>query len=248
MFNADKYDETTGHYAGNLDLSDYTHPLPVGLASVGGYLYLSGYSHPLPAGLASVGGGIYLSDYTHPLPVGLASVGGDLYLRGYTHPLPVGLASVGGNLHLRDYTHPLPVGLASVGGYLYLSGYSHPLAAGLASVGGDLYLDGYSHPLPAGLAGDITIPIIPEIDAQILAAIENGGTLEMGDWHTCDITHCRAGWAIHLAGENGRLLEMRVGSAAAGALIYQASRGSYPDFYALNDVAMADLRQCAGKA
>ena len=148
MFNADKYDETTGHYAGNLDLSDYTHPLPVGLASVGGNLYLSGYSHPLPA----------------------------------------------------------------------------------------------------GLAGDITIPIIPEIDAQILAAIENGGTLEMEDWHTCDTTHCRAGWVIHLAGENGRLLEMRVGSAAAGALIYQASRGSYPDFYALNDVAMADLRQCAGKA
>ena len=41
---------------------------------------------------------------------------------------------------------------------------------------------------------------------------------------------------------------LRVGSAAAGALIYQASRGSYPDFYALNEAAMADLRQCAGKA
>ena len=153
-----------------------------------------------------------------------------------------------GNLYLRGYSHPLPAGLASVGGNLYLSGYTHPLPVGLASVGGNLYLSGYSHPLPAGLAGDITIPIIPEIDAQILAAIENGGTLEMGDWHTCDTTHCRAGWAIHLAGENGRLLELRVGSAAAGALIYQASRGSYPDFYALNEAAMADLRQCAGKA
>ncbi len=115
----------------SLNLEGYTHPLPAGLASVGGNLYLRGYTHPLPAGLASVGGSLDLEGYGHPLPAGLASVGGNLDLRGYTHPLPAVLASVGGNLDLEGYGHPLPSGLASVGGYLDLGGYTHPLPAGL---------------------------------------------------------------------------------------------------------------------
>ena len=92
------------------------------------------------------------------------------------------------------------------------------------------------------------IPVIPNIDAAILAAIEAGGILEMGSWHgSCGTTHCRAGWAIHLAGEKGKALEDRVGPEMAGALIYQASRPGQPApwFYASNEKAMADLRKCA---
>jgi hypothetical protein len=65
----------------------------------------------------------------------------------------------------------------------------------------------------------------------------------MGSWHgDCGTTHCRAGWAIHLAGDAGYALEKQMGAPAAGALIYHASAGYVPDFYATNDDALADMR------
>jgi len=97
-------------------------------------------------------------------------------------------------------------------------------------------------------AKGITAPVIPNLDDAILAAIESGGKLEMGTWHTCETTHCRAGWAVHLAGVAGYALEDRIGSSAAGALIYHASTGRVPDFFASNKTALADIRACATKA
>ena len=89
-------------------------------------------------------------------------------------------------------------------------------------------------------------PVIPNIDAAILAAIAAGGKLNMGAWHTCETTHCRAGWAIHLAGAKGAKLERSYGSSVAGALIYAASRpGVVPDFYSSNEAAMADMMKHA---
>ena len=98
----------------------------------------------------------------------------------------------------------------------------------------------------AVLTGDI--PVIPNIDAAILAAIGTpGNALDMREWHTCGTKHCRAGWAIVLAGDAGAKLEYAIGPAAAGALIYAASRPDQPvpDFYASDWVALADLRICA---
>ncbi|HEY3967249.1 MAG TPA: pentapeptide repeat-containing protein [Planctomycetaceae bacterium] len=92
------------------------------------------------------------------------------------------------------------------------------------------------------------IPVIAEIDKKILAACTaDGRRLEMSTWHRCETTHCRAGWAIHLAGEAGKLLEDQLGSAAAGSLIYAASRPNkpIPNFYANDEDAMADLVACA---
>jgi uncharacterized protein YjbI with pentapeptide repeats len=91
------------------------------------------------------------------------------------------------------------------------------------------------------------IPVVENIDAKILAAIEAGGTLNMGSWHTCETTHCRAGWAIHLAGEAGYALEKRFGPQHAGAMIYRASRpGQHaPHFFATDADALADIRKCA---
>ena len=89
---------------------------------------------------------------------------------------------------------------------------------------------------------------VPQLHQKILAAIDAGGSLEMGDWHTCETTHCRAGWAIHLAGNIGRYLESLHGPAMAGALITQAScpwMEKVPDFYASNEDALADIRACA---
>lgn len=66
----------------------------------------------------------------------------------------------------------------------------------------------------------------------------------MTEWH-CGTTHCRAGWAIHLAGEAGYKLENELGPAVAGALIYQASDPNLervPDFFANHQEALADIR------
>lgn len=94
------------------------------------------------------------------------------------------------------------------------------------------------------------IPALPNIDAAILAAIESGGELDMREWHVCETTHCRAGWAITLAGDAGKALENRVAPCAAGALIYAVSRPGMPvpDFYATDEDAMADIRACAAES
>ena len=97
------------------------------------------------------------------------------------------------------------------------------------------------------------IPVIPDIHKAIAAAVTaEGAVLDMRDWHGedghCGTTHCRAGWAIHLAGDAGRALEEKVDPSAAAALIYQASDPALervPDFHASNMDAMADIMQMA---
>jgi hypothetical protein len=90
------------------------------------------------------------------------------------------------------------------------------------------------------------VPVIPDIDRQILSVIESGaGKLNMDSWHSCETTHCRAGWAITLAGEAGRKLEERYGPAIAGRMIYTASTGRTPHFFASDERALEDIRECA---
>jgi uncharacterized protein YjbI with pentapeptide repeats len=88
-------------------------------------------------------------------------------------------------------------------------------------------------------------PIIPNIHQAIYAAASADRALDMGEWHKCETTHCRAGWAVHLAGAAGYELEEKIGSAAAGALIYLASDpdiGRMPNFYTTNELALADMK------
>jgi hypothetical protein len=93
-------------------------------------------------------------------------------------------------------------------------------------------------------------PVVPSLNKQILAAVEGPhalGALDMARWHTCETTHCLAGWAVHLAGTEGYALERAVGPRRAGAMIFRASTGSVPHFSAPNDRALADLRERAAK-
>ncbi len=98
----------------------------------------------------------------------------------------------------------------------------------------------------ADLTG-LNIPTVENIDAKILASIEAGGKLEMKAWHSCETTHCRAGWACLLAGYAGGLLEGKTSSYLAGRLIYEKSRPGipYPDFFATNNDALEDIRKHA---
>ncbi len=93
---------------------------------------------------------------------------------------------------------------------------------------------------------DAQVPKVEHLEQRILAAIEAGGKLDMGNWHKCQTTHCRAGWAITLGGEAGAALETKLGPATAGALIYFKSVGYVPDFYAPTSEALADIRTRAG--
>lgn len=109
---------------------------------------------------------------------------------------------------------------------------------------------------------DLSVPKIENIDAKILAAIEGNKAagkngLVMGEWHGkkcdetnwCNTTHCRAGYAICIAGKAGFKLERKVGPAMAGALLYHKSTPDepIPDFYASVEEAMADIRARAAK-
>lgn len=92
------------------------------------------------------------------------------------------------------------------------------------------------------------VPVVEALDARILDALNvEGCRLDMSQWHGCKTTHCRAGWAIHLAGEAGYALEREHGSQRAGAMIYRASTGRVPHFFASNERALEDIRQCAAK-
>src|SRR5262249_25511822 len=91
-------------------------------------------------------------------------------------------------------------------------------------------------------------PKIENIHQKVYAAASAPNALNMGDWHTCDTTHCRAGWVVLLAGDEGSALEDRIGTAAAASLIYLASDPTiekFPNFYCSNDAALADMKAMA---
>jgi hypothetical protein len=92
------------------------------------------------------------------------------------------------------------------------------------------------------------IPVIADIHQKVLEAASQPDALDMGAWHTCDTTHCRAGWVVHLAGEAGRKLERQTSTLFAAMQIYAASstvRVSPPRFYEQNEIALADMKRCA---
>jgi len=108
-----------------------------------------------------------------------------------------------------------------------------------------------------------TVPLIPSIDAAILAAIEANKTkgtngLDMRSWHGkdeidetnwCSTTHCRAGYAICLAGKEGFALEKKYGPANAGMFLYLKSTPNepVPNWTASNQDAMADMKARAAR-
>jgi hypothetical protein len=103
----------------------------------------------------------------------------------------------------------------------------------------------------ADLRGADWLPKIRNIHQAIYAAASAPGALDMRHWHRdgyCGTTHCRAGWAVVLAGEGGRVLEGVMGTNAAAALIYKASDPDLervPNWLASNEAAMEDMRAMA---
>jgi hypothetical protein len=71
----------------------------------------------------------------------------------------------------------------------------------------------------------------------------------MSTWHKCETTHCRAGWTVTLAGEQGKALEKFYGTPHAAFLIYRESDPglkAHPDWYCGTETALADMKRLAG--
>jgi len=79
------------------------------------------------------------------------------------------------------------------------------------------------------------------LKAVAVNALATDAALEMGAWHKCNTTHCIAGWAIHLAGEPGRLLEQLHSPAIAGLMLLGAEAHSH--FYDSNEDARKWLQE-----
>jgi len=71
----------------------------------------------------------------------------------------------------------------------------------------------------------------------------------MDFWHTCANTHCRAGWAVTLAGAEGKALEAFYDTPLAAMLIYDVSDPSFKinpgRFFDDNEAALADMKRLA---
>ena len=71
----------------------------------------------------------------------------------------------------------------------------------------------------------------------------------MSSWHTCETTHCRAGWVVTLAGKEGKELEKFFNTEFAAMMIYDASCPDYKinpaRFYDSNEEALLDMKKLA---
>ena len=100
-----------------------------------------------------------------------------------------------------------------------------------------------SNLLCADLRGAAGLLIADDAPARLLAvarAALQPGALEMGAWHTCETTHSMSGWAVHQAGEPGKILESAVGSHMAGLHLLGPEAALH--FYDSNEKATEYLR------
>jgi hypothetical protein len=100
-----------------------------------------------------------------------------------------------------------------------------------------------------GSADPVTVPVIPDIHKAVYAAASQPKALAMDTWHTCQNTHCRAGWIVTLAGAEGRKLEQRFDTLSAAMRIYDASDPAFKinpcRFFDSNEDALADMKKLA---
>lgn len=93
------------------------------------------------------------------------------------------------------------------------------------------------------------VPVIENIHRKIFEAVSKPSALSMDAYHTCNTTHCRAGWIVHLAGDAGYALELFHNAELAAMLIYKASGYEINParFYDSNKAAMKHMRELANQ-
>ena len=89
--------------------------------------------------------------------------------------------------------------------------------------------------------------MIQDIHKRVYESASQPGAIDMGRWHTSETTHSRAGWVVHLAGEEGYALERFHNTVLAAQLIYRSSgyEISPARVYDSNKTALADMKRLA---
>ena len=94
---------------------------------------------------------------------------------------------------------------------------------------------------------EVVVPKIENIHSKVYTAASAENALDMGMWHACETTHCRAGWVVHLAGDAGKALEARFNTELAAMLIYRESGSPINParFYDSGPAALEDMKRLA---
>jgi predicted TIM-barrel fold metal-dependent hydrolase len=95
--------------------------------------------------------------------------------------------------------------------------------------------------LSGALGLNIAADAAQRLRAVAQAALAAPDALRMNGWHTCDTTHCIAGWAIAQAGEPGRLMEAVMGPEIAGLMLLGTE--AHAHFFDADDTARAWLQE-----
>lgn len=100
------------------------------------------------------------------------------------------------------------------------------------------------------LLGGVQI-VPPEVARRNLLAVAEVATmtdaLNMKTWHTCNTVHCIAGWAVHLAGDEGYELVRIMGNTQDAAMILLGPSAQRL-FYLKQDHALAELHKILSDA
>jgi hypothetical protein len=91
----------------------------------------------------------------------------------------------------------------------------------------------------------IGFDVDPELPLKVARAALGEGALNMGEWHSCNTTHCLAGWAVHLSGPAGYALEKVTSPSVAGSILCPAASHL---FFGTNDQALEWCRETVAKA
>lgn len=83
----------------------------------------------------------------------------------------------------------------------------------------------------------------PNLKSKILEEVNKKDCdLDMDDWHTCETTHCIAGWAVTLH-PDGKRLEEKSDTYLAGRLLLGLDHEESEIFFSDNDEAMEWLEE-----
>lgn len=88
----------------------------------------------------------------------------------------------------------------------------------------------------------------PDLVSRIYRVVKDQPErLDMTTWHTCDTTHCLAGWAVSLHPQ-GESLVSKLTIDPAAAIIFNACCGEVPNFYSSKRAAMQWLERVAARS
>ena len=104
----------------------------------------------------------------------------------------------------------------------------------------DAYLRGAD--LSGAEWGFIPDPELPRRVAERIL-VDPETALNMSEWHTCETTHCLAGWAVVESGAAGAALEAVTGTAVAGVMLMPSAADL---FYGTDEQALAWCREQVG--